>query len=211
MENYRNEKMFVCAVEVGEYRNNVVISACIITTICMVVAVLVDINVFSIIGCAMGITLIVVYISLSVKKDIKNILLFECLQGMLLALSMCLVFPSILFYGGLYVTAIILEIACIIVASTVSALLIRSRIKRNYYEWNQSNVASNATIIVMGPVAGFVGMKFGEGIAPNYCVLMIFSAIVASFFGFKTTESLIRYIIARRYNLLTAVRVKTDY
>ncbi len=206
----RNYEAFVSAVEVGEYRNNVSALGCMLCSAILAFSLRVDINVISVVGSGAVAAVMMGYLIMLIRKNPKKLLLFDCLQGVILFSSVCSLTVNLLHDTNIYIIAVILVLTGFVISTTVSLILVSYRLKNNYYEKNKKRTIEYMTIVGLGILSGVLSQMIAEVTSYSKKLMIVGTVVLMCVMGFKTAEGVARYYVARKYNLYSAVRVKSD-
>lgn len=221
-KDIKNYKAFVSAFEAYDYASEFMLSAVVwwcLATACSLLFI--GINVLSVAGVIIAGLLLIPSLWVYVKRKKRYLFLYTYLYTSSGFISFGALFVNALSHcANLYAAAIILTAVCYFVSLTVCCLLVRYRIKSNYYQTlpDSRRGRGNPPYVELSVGGGcaVLGMAiancFSEALA-NIGDLLFFAIAVmcAIVIGYKGTEHLLRHIAVCKYDLEDAIRTRSDY
>lgn len=216
-KDIQNYKAFVSAFEAHDYNYQFSLAAIVVSVFAVIIALAININAFVIIVATIVGIMALSSIVLLIRKKEREIFLFSSVNGLIGSLAICMIMVNA-FHNDktLFVLVIILMIGCYAISMLSSGILVRIRIKKNYY----GNAQKNAGDLLMPPgialLIGAIGCVAGRVIANApidfaNIIFLLMIVMMSVLFGFKATELLLRHIVVCKYNLEDAIRIRSDY
>ena len=104
---------------------------------------------------------------------------------------------------------IIFAISTMIVSAAIAIVIIINRLKRGYYIGVKRRAIDVAIIPTIAIISSMLASFTVSSIGQRDFLIILLSALASSICGYMGTESLMRYYIACRYNLFSAVEINS--
>ena len=200
---------FVSFSKVGGYRGEIGILMWIVVSGSAIANVAMDVNAFSLSTTVAAGVILLIWSFLLVKKDSNKLLLFEAIQGVLVFFTLWSLMVNFLHERDFFLGMIIFAISTMIVSAAIAIVIIINRLKRGYYIGVKRRAIDVAIIPTIAIISSMLAFFTVSSIGQRDFLIILLSALASSICGYMGTESLMRYYIACRYNLFSAVEINS--
>ncbi|MDD6310606.1 MAG: hypothetical protein PUB09_01555 [Firmicutes bacterium] len=207
-----NYRAFISGFQCTGYQTSLSVGLCIASIVFTALASLGGINpVYILISCATAMSIIVLIVIL-IKKDLSIIFLYYCAIGVVTVLPLENVMINSIYKESLksFVMICIIVALTFIISGAVCLMIIKHRLKNNYYIEDQSGPAEPISIFCVGAFGLLLGKILGKGAGDSMITIIFLSMCLACILGYGMALNLLKYYYVVKYDLYSAIKFRDD-
>ena len=157
--------------------------------------------------------MIPVLIIVSIKKDLNILFLYYCVLGGVAILPLENVMINSIYKESLktFVMICIIVALTFIISGAVCLMIIKHRLKNNYYVEDHSSPMGPTSALGVGAFGLILGKILCKAVGDSMITIIFLSMCLACILGYGIASNLLRHYYVVKYDLYSAMKFRDDW